>query len=284
LFLKLVVADNLSVVVDQFWDKLAQSGLPTYVSLSVPFFFSIQLLCDFMAYTDIARGIAYQLGFRLPINFNAPYLATSFSNFWKRWHITLSNWFKHYIYIPLGESRRGVVVVIFNITLVFLVSGLWHGANLIFIVWGCILSIALVTEVLAIRIWRNIDSNIFRGLIGKTLVSSSALAWYFVVQLVWIFSLISFRSTEINQATQILVSLSEFHSQAEQTGREKYHYVLIGWCLTIPVLLMHFQTFLVERDSRLAILREERFIYAGIMLGLICAVYGSPRSFIYFQF
>ncbi|MFT5112670.1 MAG: alginate O-acetyltransferase complex protein AlgI [Parasphingorhabdus sp.] len=284
LFLKLVVADNLGIIIDQFWDKLGQPGVPTYVGLSIPLFFSVRLLCDFMAYTDIARGIAYQLGFRLPINFNSPYIATSFSDFWQRWHITLSRWFKDYLYIPLGGNRDGISRGIFNIILVFLLSGLWHGANPTFLAWGFILGIVLVAEVLAVRIWNLLNVDLPDGFSGKALTIGGALVWYFVVQLIWILSLIFFKSAEFEQAIQILENLFEFHPPTEPTGRERYHYVLIGWGLVVPVILMHLRTFIVERYASLTICSTERLIYAGIMLGLTSTLYASPRSFIYFQF
>ena len=99
LFLKMVVADNLGQIVDQYWGRMGQDPNGV-VSFSLLVFFACQLLADFAGYVDIARGVAYHLGFRLPVNFNAPYLASSFSNFWERWHITLSQWMRDYLYKP----------------------------------------------------------------------------------------------------------------------------------------------------------------------------------------
>ena len=129
LFLKLVVADNLGRIVDERWAVGAAEphGL---LAFSLLFFFACQLLCDFAGYSDIARGVAYQLGFRLPVNFNAPYIARSFAGFWRRWHISLSEWMRDYVYVSLGGNREGWGRLALNLLLVMLISGLWHGAKL----------------------------------------------------------------------------------------------------------------------------------------------------------
>ena len=139
-------------------------------------FFACQLFCDFAGYTDIARGLAYQLGFRLPINFNAPYLAATFTDFWRRWHITLSTWFRDYVYIPLGGNRRGRARAYVNLVLVMLVAGLWHGASWTFVIWGAVHGLAVALE-------RAL--GLARGPKRRPI----ALVWYLVVQLTWILSL-----------------------------------------------------------------------------------------------
>lgn len=282
-FLKLVVADNLDFVVDRFWDDLSRPETPAYVSLSVPFIFSIQLLCDFMAYTDIARGIAYHLGFRLPINFNAPYIAATFREFWKRWHITLSRWFKDYLYIPLGGDRAGTARVMFNILLVFLLSGLWHGANLTFLAWGAILGAALALERSAVVFWQGYSRRFPELPSSRTPRLVLRVSWYIVVQLTWVASLVFFRSADVGEALKIFAGIFSLEP-AVITGKEKYHYVVTGWILTIPVLLLHLRALLAERLIVPAVLPLERFTYAGIMLALTLMLYSSPRSFIYFQF
>jgi alginate O-acetyltransferase complex protein AlgI len=145
LFLKLVVADNLGTIVDQYWSQAAEAP-QDLLGISVLVFFACQLLCDFAGYVDIARGAAYQLGFRLPVNFNAPYIAVTFSEFWRRWHITLSQWMRDYLYKPMGGSHRGKALTYINLLLVMLISGLWHGAAWTFVIWGGVLGLALAVE------------------------------------------------------------------------------------------------------------------------------------------
>ncbi len=284
MFLKLVVADNLDVIVERYWGGAGKADMPTVVVWSIPVFYSMQLLCDFMAYTDIARGLAYQLGFRLPINFNAPYIASSFTDFWRRWHMTLSRWFKDYVFSLLGGSRYGAPRFVLSIMLVFLLSGLWHGAAATFLAWGTILGLALVTEKLLVVCWKNVDVAIPAGILGVVLARCGRFAWYLVVQLVWILSLVFFRSENIDQAIAVLGDMFDLHRVVAPGGKAQYHEVAIGWGLVIPVLLIHIRAYLAERVPAMAVLREERYVYAGIMLALCLTLYASPRSFIYFQF
>lgn len=133
-FKKIVVADNCAVFVDNIWGSYAgQSGSTLLVAA---FLFSIQIYCDFSGYSDIAIGCAKLFGIKLMRNFNVPYFSRDIAEFWRRWHISLTTWFRDYIYIPLGGSRVSKAKVIRNTLVIFLVSGLWHGANWTFVAWG----------------------------------------------------------------------------------------------------------------------------------------------------
>ena len=133
-FKKIVVADNCAVFVDNIWGNYTgQSGSTL---LMAAFLFSIQIYCDFSGYSDIAIGCAKLFGIRLMRNFNVPYFSRDIAEFWRRWHISLTTWFRDYIYIPLGGSRVSKAKVIRNTLIIFLVSGLWHGANWTFVAWG----------------------------------------------------------------------------------------------------------------------------------------------------
>ena len=133
-FKKLVLADGLAAIVNNVY-RTPQSFRGPALLLAV-FAFSIQIYCDFSGYTDISIGAANILGFGLLPNFKQPYFATSIADFWGRWHISLSTWFKDYVYIPLGGNRKGKLRTYFNLMVTFLVSGLWHGASLTYLVWG----------------------------------------------------------------------------------------------------------------------------------------------------
>jgi len=135
-FQKIVIADRVAVVVDTVFNNF-----PTYQGMYIivaTVLFAIQIYCDFSGYSTIATGAAKVMGFELMENFNAPYFSMSVSEFWRRWHISLSSWFKDYLYIPLGGNRKGKLRKYINIMIVFLVSGLWHGAEWSFIVWGAL--------------------------------------------------------------------------------------------------------------------------------------------------
>src|ERR1051326_7662558 len=136
LFKKVVVADSLAIYTDTIYNN---SRLHTGTSLLLAtYFFAIQIYCDFSGYSDIARGISRIYGIELMKNFETPYFARSISEFWSRWHISLSTWFRDYVYIPLGGNRVVLARNIFNIGVVFLISGLWHGANWTFVIWGAL--------------------------------------------------------------------------------------------------------------------------------------------------
>lgn len=133
-FQKLVVADRLAMLVNTVFNS--PGNYKGFQIILAAVFYAFQIYCDFGAYSDIARGAAIVMGFRITRNFERPYFSKSIREFWKRWHISLSSWFKEYLYIPLGGNRHGKLRKYLNIMIVFLVSGLWHGANITFIVWG----------------------------------------------------------------------------------------------------------------------------------------------------
>ena len=134
LFCKIVIADRIAIIVNTVYgDSVAYPGV--YIAYAA-FLFSFQIYCDFYGYSTIARGTALMLGIRLTDNFNAPYYSKSIKEFWRRWHISLSSWFRDYLYIPLGGNRKGKVRKEINLLFVFCVSGLWHGASLSFVFWG----------------------------------------------------------------------------------------------------------------------------------------------------
>jgi alginate O-acetyltransferase complex protein AlgI len=134
LFKKCVIADSLCIAVDNVYGNPELYSAAAVIMATV--FFALQIYCDFSGYSDIAIGIAKILGYDLTLNFRNPYFAKNIDEFWARWHITLSGWFRDYLYIPLGGNRRGRARTYFNLFLTFLVSGLWHGANLTFVIWG----------------------------------------------------------------------------------------------------------------------------------------------------
>jgi len=134
---KIIIADYISVnFVDRIFDSpMSYSGLENLLAV---YGYSLQIYCDFSGYTDIAIGLALWMGFRLPLNFNSPYKAINITDFWRRWHISLSTWLKDYLYIPLGGNRKGKIRTYINLFITMLLGGLWHGANLRFVIWGAL--------------------------------------------------------------------------------------------------------------------------------------------------
>lgn len=143
-FQKIVIADRLAIYVDAVYDNPDDfTGLRVWIA---SYFFAFQIFCDFSGYTDIARGCAKILGFDLMFNFNQPYLSRSVTEFWRRWHISLSTWFRDYLYFPLGGSKVKIGRVYFNLAIIFVVSGLWYGASWTFVIWGVIHALYMVSE------------------------------------------------------------------------------------------------------------------------------------------
>ncbi|MBU0755092.1 MAG: MBOAT family protein, partial [Planctomycetes bacterium] len=145
-FKKMVIADNLAVIVNQVYGAPADYAGPALTLATV--FFAFQIFCDFSGYSDIAIGASRVLGYDLMTNFRRPYFAKSIQDFWARWHISLSTWFRDYLYISLGGNRVSKGRWYFNLAVVFLVSGLWHGANWTFVVWGALHGTYLITAIL----------------------------------------------------------------------------------------------------------------------------------------
>ncbi|HET6224970.1 MAG TPA: MBOAT family O-acyltransferase, partial [Bacteroidia bacterium] len=156
MFKKVVIADRLAEYVNAIYGNPQHySTLPIIIAT---LFFSIQIYCDFSGYSDIAIGAAKVMGYDLMENFNRPYLSTTISEFWTRWHISLSTWFKDYVYIPLGGNRTTKIKWYRNLIIVFLLSGLWHGASWNFIIWGALHSFYLVFGLMTIHYRKRISA------------------------------------------------------------------------------------------------------------------------------
>ena len=178
LFKKMVVADTLALYVDMVF---SMPELYTSVTCMIgAFFFSIQIYCDFSGYSDCARGIARLFGFKLMLNFDRPYLVTNFIDFWRRWHISLSTWFKDYVYIPLGGSRGGLAKTIRNVWIVFLLSGLWHGAAWTFVAWGALHALFQTLNILKRKFFGIGNDGIWRRFASVVGVNVAVIfAWIF---------------------------------------------------------------------------------------------------------
>ena len=198
LFLKVVIADRAAMLVDTVYNNPANYEGFHFVIATI--FFAVQIYCDFASYTTIARGSARILGIEFIENFKAPCLAMSIGDFWSRWHLSLTNWFRDYLYIPLGGNRKGVTRKYLNIFIVFLTSGLWHGANWTYVVWGLIHGVSRILGDLTDNL-----RNLFLSLIGikrdaRYHVFVRRLITFLLVCFAWIF----FRSSTLSDAVFIV--------------------------------------------------------------------------------
>jgi alginate O-acetyltransferase complex protein AlgI len=269
LFLKMVCANNLAMWVDRYWDQGYAPGADTGLLCLVTLLFAGQIFCDFEGYSSIAQGTAYLLGYRLPSNFNNPYLATSFKNFWERWHITLSQWLRDYLYIPLGGSRCSRPRTYVNLLLVMVLGGLWHGANLTFLAWGTLHGVALAGE-------RFLGLDRLGKGPGKAALK---LAWFFVVQATVLVAWIFFRCSTLGGATTFLANIGACRFSPLPPLLWS-----VGCLGVIPVVLMHLRGHLVERGVLPGTGPREKAIWAGVMLYALLTCYGGDNAFIYFQF
>ena len=265
LFLKMVCADNIGRYVDVHWNEpLAPSPNSTAMLLSAVLF-AFQIFCDFAGYSSMARGLAYLFGFRFPRNFNNPYLATSFSNFWQRWHISLSSWLRDYLYVSLGGNRLSKGRTYVNLMVVMLLGGLWHGAATTFILWGALHGCALAIE-------RLLGLNRRRpGMLVGTI-------WFVVVQAIVLLTWIVFRSVDAAEAQGVIATILRADFQA----LDWYAVWPVLCCL--PPLLMHLRGWAAEKDRLCVAGPRELAVYAGVMLTAILTCYGQSTDFMYFQF
>jgi alginate O-acetyltransferase complex protein AlgI len=276
MFKKVLIADNLSVYVDQVYGKVGDySGAPLWVATLM---YTVLIFCDFSGYSDIALGSARVMGFDLMKNFNRPYVATSISDFWRRWHISLSTWFRDYLYIPLGGNRVGFVRKHFNLFFVFLISGLWHGTSWNFVIWGGMHGIYLIFG----QVTAGIQEKILgKGSIGKFLHWLSTFA---LVYFSWIF----FRSGKWTDTKYIFKSLfmTSSHSFSEilnQIGHKECIFLLLG------IVVMEVGQYLANKTSidRWLSSRpkwQEWGIYYILLFGIITFGFFGEVQFIYFQF
>ncbi|MBL7882511.1 MAG: MBOAT family protein [Bacteroidia bacterium] len=290
-FKKVVVADMLATYVD-----VVYSSPNNYTGLSSIFaalFFTLQLYCDFSGYSDMAIGSGKLLGFKLTKNFNTPFFAKTMNEFWTRWHITLNTWFRDYIYIPLGGNRNGKFHRYKNIFIVFLISGLWHGASWKFVFWGVFHGIILIIELLTK------DSIFSIKKINKLIKNNTAINVFHSVKvfLIYAFSLIFFRANTFADAVttikNIPIQLSYQLSSFENFKNEiLYLFLDIREFITVILTIILFVSldFIwrkrgIEKELENKT-KQKRWIiyYALILIIFLVGEIDDASSFVYFQF
>ncbi|MGA9894344.1 MAG: MBOAT family O-acyltransferase [Xanthobacteraceae bacterium] len=264
-FFKLYVANNLN-------EMTAYMDFPLYETVRLQdkwllvFLYSYQIYADFFGYTAIAIGLGLLFGYRLPINFDLPYISASFSEFWTRWHISLSTWLRTYLYIPLGGNRCGTQRTYLNIMIVMGLGGLWHGAALSYLAWGTMHGALLVLERM---LFGKIAASVRWGIVVRPMRICFV---FFCVSVLWIF----FKLPNFEHALAYLSGM--FTASAVSVNAKLFNSLALLYSL--PVIIQHLAPASLLEGARR---RGEPYLY-GLMVALMCVEAGPNSSFIYFQF
>jgi alginate O-acetyltransferase complex protein AlgI len=281
LFKKVVIADSFGFMVDDIFQNHDSYSASTLLLGSV--FFSFQIYGDFSGYSDIAIGTAKLFGIELMSNFKFPYFSRNVGEFWRRWHISLSSWFKSYIYIPLGGSQAGHAIALRNILVIFLISGLWHGANWTFILWGALHAAMFIPLYLigVNRVHKHKKLGSYHNLVAFAKEWSQIILTFAIVTILWIF----FRSDSIQHAfTYFYGILDRFYFEAYL--HPKGFRMLDYYVLLIVFIVYEYS---IRKDERLPFKfknKAVRFVMYTLVILAMLLFYESSidRSFIYFQF
>lgn len=272
LFKKVVIADNIAQVVNNIFDFHSNNGLLCIVAMCL---FSIQIYCDFSGYSDLALGTAKCMGFDLMINFSLPYTSRSVTEFWRRWHISLSTWFRDYVYIPLG-GNTGTNKVYVNLLIIFLLSGLWHGASWNFIIWGAIHAFLLIFEkIILLKLYKKVPDFIL-------------VFWNFLlITITWLL----FRVESFEKLVEIASSISQIQTNLNSKGIIEAYRILGS--LKIIFTLINVSFFLLidkyfheaiyfQRRGTIRVIDKYKYHFLVAMILVFCFV--GEVEFIYFQF
>ncbi|MCE7072999.1 MULTISPECIES: MBOAT family protein [Dyadobacter] len=294
MFKKVVIADRLAIFVNQVFDYPTQYSGPSLVVAAV--FFSFQIFCDFSGYSDIAIGSAQVMGFTLMKNFDRPYSSKSISEFWRRWHISLSTWFRDYLYIPLGGNRVGRNRALLNLFIVFLVSGLWHGANWNYIIWGALHGFYLVFALVTQKPRTYIQSLVGMDRVPWLHNGIQVLTTFVLVTFAWIFFRADYYNTDImwNLVKSLgkgWPSVQEFFStqyfmENICLGQKRRTFFTAIALIVFMEMVHHFQK---KNSLRLSLSYQPLWVrwsfYSIFVLAILyLGVFDNTPQFIYFQF
>lgn len=278
LFMKLVIADRLSIYVNAVYNNPEQHGGKSLALATV--FFAFQIYCDFAGYSNIAIGAAKVMGFNLMTNFNRPYFSRSISEFWKRWHISLSTWFKDYLYISLGGNRVSIPRWYLNLFIVFTISGLWHGANWTFLIWGAVNGFYLVFAIVTEKFRKRLNQLIGLDQIPKLHHALQTLITFLLVSFAWIF----FRANNTQDAFMIVNKIF-LMKEPIYLDTNTILYSIFG---IVFLLIIEFKR---EHENHVGGLPfntdhwvKEQLAYGMLIIGILLVGVFDGGQFIYFQF
>jgi len=271
-FMKIVVADRLSVYVDAVYNNVEYHSGITLLFATI--LFSFQIYCDFAGYSNIAIGVSKFIGFDLMTNFKRPYFSISITDFWRRWHISLSTWFKDYLYIPLGGNRVSKKRHYLNLTITFVISGLWHGANWTFVIWGALHAFYQITE---------------KIIFGKNTSKKSSLRFINFFRTILTFSLVCFAWIffRANSISDSFVVIKSIFTKQGALFTNNIDAIVLG---TMGVVtLLFFENLHEKNEGKFIFLNHKNYIirwitYLLLIFTLILFGVFDGGQFIYFQF
>ena len=276
-FKKVVIADNMAIIVNKVYADPSAYGSGSLVIAALAF--SFQIYCDFSGYSDIAIGTSKLLGIDLLQNFNFPYLSRSIAEFWRRWHISLSSWFRDYLYIPLGGSKLSMLLNIRNVFIIFLVSGIWHGANWTFLIWGGIHAFLFIPSFILGSNRKYKEDIVHRGKLLPSVMDLLQMAiTFFFVTLAWVF----FRAETVSQAFGFLKGIV---SNAQGKSLMFENNEVLGYLICF-VVFFSLSIYWLYRKNQLSVQTRFGQFSISLLLLILITLFGqfSKQSFIYFQF
>ncbi|WP_242155147.1 MBOAT family O-acyltransferase [Aestuariivivens sediminis] len=273
LFKKMVVADNCAFFVNQIFDHPENHNSMTLFFGAI--LFGFQIYGDFSGYSDIAIGTGRLFGFRLMTNFKFPYFSRDVAEFWRRWHISLSTWFRDYLYIPMGGSRGTFKQKIRNVLVVFLVSGFWHGANWTFALWGGLHALFILPLFIVKKNRKHIISTRFS--VNQIFKISFTFC---LVTLAWVF----FRADNIELAFEYVMQIFNFSGMALTFFVKTPKIILFSLIVLFSsIVLLMFEFLAVQKNEKEVVLSSKTAFFIGLMI-LFMGIFKNPETFIYFQF
>jgi D-alanyl-lipoteichoic acid acyltransferase DltB (MBOAT superfamily) len=277
LFMKLVIADRLAIYVNAVYNNAEQHTGLTLALATV--FFAFQIYCDFAGYSNIAIGAAKVMGFKLMTNFNRPYFSRSISEFWSRWHISLSTWFRDYLYISLGGNRVSIPRWYFNLLFVFVISGLWHGANWTFIIWGALNGFYLVFAIFTANFRKRIGHILLLDQVPRINNFLQIIITFILACFAWIF----FRAGSADEAFSIIAKITSQSGSLYIGEQDNFLYSILAILLLLLIesKIEYFARFKFFNSDN-TILRWATYTFLVTYMGLFGVFDGG--QFIYFQF
>ncbi|NRD23502.1 MBOAT family protein [Winogradskyella litoriviva] len=268
LFRKVAIADNLGIYVDSVYGNYEIHNGSTLLVATI--FYAFQIYFDFSGYSDIAIGSAKLFGFNFNRNFNFPYFSRTLTEFWRRWHMSLSFWLRDYLYISLGGNRKGIVITYRNLLLTMLIGGLWHGSSWNFVIWGGIHGLFL-----------SLEKYTFSALKIKTFNALGYIYTFIVVLIAWVF----FRAPDFHSASTILSEIISFNYGSLFIGNiNTFINAILLLALGFVIDLKIFRTNIPLEDYGVKFSMLKLSIIVSLIILLLCLFYSTAENFIYFQF